>query len=84
MMNDSIVKMQEGLRKFRENGGDHTKEYNLIKQAKKNPSSLRKAIDAMCFHCFGGTEDDMPDSGWRQSIRDCSSYSCPLWHHRKL
>ena len=53
-------------------------EFNLIVRAKKDPGSRKKAIDAMCFHCFGGTEGGLPDPGYIQCIRSCTSLSCPL------
>ena len=53
-------------------------EYNWIKKSLENPSSYSKAIKAMCFHCVGGTETEMPDPGWKKAISECSSYQCPL------
>ena len=40
-------------------------ENNLLKMARRKPGSLKAAINAMCFQCFGGTIDEKPDSGWR-------------------
>ena len=57
-------------------------ENNLIRKAKKNPTSLKKAIGAFCFHCFGGTEHEMPDPGWKGFIRECTAAACPLYPHR--
>jgi hypothetical protein len=39
------------------------------------------AIKAMCAHCVGVTVEDVP-KGFRQEIRDCSSYGCPLRRFR--
>lgn len=73
----------KGLQRYKENlaQGLVTKtplEYNLIRKLEKDPKSWRKAIDAMCFHCVGGTRDHMPDPGWRQLISTCTSKDCPL------
>lgn len=56
-------------------------EFNLIKRYKINPSR-KNAINAFCFSCFGGTIDDLPDTGYRLSIRGCTSTDCPLYKYR--
>ena len=63
-------------------GYEHKPEYNLIKKLKDNPKSRQRAIDAMCFHCFGGTEKEMPDPGYRKSIKECTAVHCPLYNFR--
>jgi len=55
---------------------------NPIQKSQENPSSLRKAINAMCFHCFGGTEKKYPDPGWKLRIKGCGCLSCPLYYQR--
>lgn len=57
-------------------------EHNLIKKAKADPKSRTKAIHAMCFHCFGGTEEELPDSGYKRAIRECTASACPLYNFR--
>ena len=57
-------------------------EHNLVKKALAAPNSKVKAIAAFCFHCFGGTEIEMPDPGWKNMIRNCTSKTCPLRRHR--
>lgn len=47
---------------------------NPIEKSKENPDSLRKAITAKCYECVGMEGD----SNYRESIRSCKSYSCPL------
>lgn len=59
-----------------------TKETNLIRKAKTKPTSKKLAIFAMCFNCIGGTEEEMPDGGWRKEITNCTANDCPLWTHR--
>lgn len=61
---------------------DKSLESNLIRKAKLHPKSLKKAIAANCFHCYGGTESEMPDPGWRNMIRTCTAPYCPLYPHR--
>lgn len=51
---------------------------NPIDKAKKHPSSLRMAINAMCWDCVGAGEDANP----RAAIRECGISKCPLWNVR--
>ena len=37
-----------------------------------NPTSLRKAINAMCYDCNGGEL-------YHQRTRYCTIFTCPLW-----
>ena len=57
-------------------------EHNLIKKHLSNPSSKKIAIDAFCFHCMGGTKDELPDPGWKDLIKTCTAPTCPLYLHR--
>ena len=57
-------------------------EYNLIKKSKDKPTSPTKAIHAFCFHCHGGTEESMPDHGYKREIKTCSAKNCPLYNFR--
>jgi cytochrome c553 len=57
-------------------------EHNFMKKALAAPNSRAKAIAAFCFHCHGGTENELPDPGWKNMIRDCTSETCPLRRHR--
>ena len=77
-----IKKMNAALKEKRERGEVVSGENNLIKKAKAYPASKIKAIAATCFHCFGGTIDEMPEPGWKNIIRTCTSPSCPLFPHR--
>ncbi len=71
---------------FTKEDGSHKdpkpREANWIRRSQQNPKSLKLAIRAMCFHCMGGTEKEMPDSGWRQAISECTSFKCPLHTYR--
>lgn len=74
--------LQKARQEYIDKGGVITIENNLIRKAKANPTSLKKAIGAFCFHCMGGTEDEMPDPGWKNFIKDCTAPACPLYPHR--
>lgn len=55
------------------------RQFNPMIKAKNNPTSKALAIKACCFHCMGGTIEDMPDGGWRNAIYNCTSPDCPLY-----
>jgi hypothetical protein len=48
---------------------------NPIEKARRNPQSLRCAIDGKCFDCVGAGHDPNP----RGAIRDCAISDCTLW-----
>lgn len=48
---------------------------NPIERAKEDPGSLRKAITAKCYECVGMDGDP----NFRDTIRTCTGYSCPLY-----
>ena len=62
--------------------GELTIEHNLMKKAAADPKSKAKAIAAFCYHCHGGTMDELPDGGWKQRIATCTAPGCPLYSHR--
>lgn len=52
---------------------------NPLTRAKRNPGSLRNAIDAHCYMCMGGEERDVKTrNNIVTLIRDCESEVCPL------
>lgn len=58
---------------------------NPIAKSKRNPSSLRLAINAHCYMCMGGEEIDLRTRKTSQSgIRACASTNCPLWPVRRV
>ncbi len=64
-----------GLVAYREkvaNGEIEVVRLNPIEKAKQNPTSLRFAINAMCYECLGKT-------GVTQEIRDRTAKDCPLY-----
>lgn len=62
------LRMEQGLSAFR----------TPIERANDKPDSLRCAITAKCYECVGmGT-----DGNYRDIIRTCTSYSCPLYKLR--
>lgn len=46
-----------------------------IEKARRNPKSLRLAINGNCWGCIGAGADPNP----RGAIRDCTIRSCTLW-----
>ena len=51
--------------------------FNPILRFEKNRNSRKLAHDAKCAECFGCTRDHL-EKGFKQSISDCSVYSCSL------
>ena len=74
----AIEKAQRIVKERREAGTLSSPERNWVRRSLADPKSLRLAINAACFQCLGGTEDDMPDPGWREEIRDCNVTTCAL------
>jgi len=46
---------------------------NCVSRAFSGSASPRAAIKAMCLVCLGYD---------RESIKNCTGYSCPLWEYR--
>ena len=46
-----------------------------IEKARRNPKSLRLAINGKCFDCVGAGHDPNP----RGAIRECAILDCSLW-----
>ncbi len=46
-----------------------------IEKARRNPASLRLAINGKCWDCIGAGNDPNP----RGAIRDCEIPDCTLW-----
>ena len=63
-----------------------TKEVNLknpLQKASANPKSLRFAINAFCFECMGGHQDEpFVTKEMRIEVATCTSPTCPLHRHR--
>ena len=56
-------------------------ETDPIKQFLAKPNSRTLAIKAKCAECMGCTLNHL-EKGFRESISNCSSLSCPLHGHR--
>ena len=41
------------------------------------PTSRKRAIDAMCAHCMGCTENTI-EIGFKYNIKSCQTKTCPL------
>lgn len=54
--------------------GLSVKHLDPVERARRNPRSLRAAISGKCWSCCGGGAD--PNT--RQTIRECTVYTCPL------
>jgi len=54
---------------------------NPILQYANKPNSRVAAIKAKCAECVGCSPDHL-EKGFKESIYDCSSYSCPLHSFR--
>ncbi|BDD88644.1 hypothetical protein DPPLL_30090 [Desulfofustis limnaeus] len=78
----SIQKAHKRIEQMKIAGEPITQEHNLVRKANADPGSKVKAIGAMCFQCFGGTEEEMPDPGWKDEIRNCTAPDCALYQHR--
>lgn len=80
-------RLREGLREYNEKIASGEIErtevtHNWLTRAGRNPNSLKTAIGAMCFQCFGGTKEELPDPGWKNSIKNCTALDCALHAHR--
>lgn len=56
------------------------RETNPIARFYSKPTPL-KAVHAKCAECMGCTKSHL-EGGFRTSISNCSSYSCPLYEFR--
>lgn len=75
-MNEQAMK---GLAEYREkvaSGEIEVVRLNPIERSNANPTSLRLAINALCWDCMGRTNrtDD---------IRNCTAKDCPLYKVRQ-
>jgi|GEM_PF-493478 len=78
----AIEKAQRINQERRDAGQITLPNHNWIVKAKLKPNSLITAIAAKCFECFGGTEKELPDPGWKDFIRTCTAPDCALFSHR--
>ena len=76
-MKTGLEKAQETL-KAKRDAGEKVERLNPVEKAKKNPKSLRLAINAKCYDCLGGNSD--PNVTGR--IGSCTMLDCPLWNVR--
>lgn len=53
-----------------------------LEMLKKHPSSIKRAVNAKCFVCIGGSHEEAPPKGWRQLIAFCGKSDCPLYFVR--
>ena len=78
--------MTEGLTKARTKlaelkaAGQKVERLDPIEKARRNPGSLRLAVNAMCWSCAGAGADG--DGFTRATISECQVLRCPLHPHR--
>jgi hypothetical protein len=66
-------KAQQARKARLESGAEvHVVRLNPIEKARQNPKSKSLAIRAMCYYCVGGEQAV-------QTIRHCTSITCPLY-----
>ena len=51
-----------------------------LEKARRNPNSLRLAINGKCWDCQGGGADGVGFT--KDSIRQCTARDCSLWNLR--
>ena len=80
--NQANLKRARAKQKEMIESGELVIDHNLMRKAAADPKSKAKAIAAFCFHCHGGTIDELPDGGWKRFIAECTAPGCPLYPHR--
>ena len=73
-MNSALEKARKRREEMRE-AGESIERLNPIEKARRNPNSLRLAVNAKCWECMGGGLDP----GTVRLIRECAAPDCPLW-----
>ena len=53
-----------------------------LEMLKRHPSSIKRAVQAKCYVCIGGSLEEAPPKGWRQMIAFCGKSDCPLYFVR--
>lgn len=75
-VNDHIARLKRANEKKREmrESGIPIERLDPIEAARRDPSSLRRAINGKCWDCIGAGNDPNP----RRAIRDCGIVACTL------
>lgn len=63
------------VQRERRERGESIEILDPIAKARRNPRSLRAAINGKCWDCIGAGADPNP----RGAIRDCPAVACTLW-----
>lgn len=69
----ALKRAQETTAQLRANGIP-IERVTPTERARRNPRSLRAAVNAKCWDCAGGGQD----AGTRRTIAECSVTHCPL------
>lgn len=71
---EALDKAREAVQAMKERGEKPVR-LDPLEKARKNPKSLRAAVNAKCWECVGAGWDPGP----RRAIRECTITKCPLW-----
>lgn len=77
MIETPLERAQKRLREMRE-AGEEVERLDPIEKARRNPGSLRLAINGKCWECMGAGSN----ANTRGMIRDCSIVLCSLYSVR--
>lgn len=75
-MNENAQKALKQYREKLKNGEVKKINTTPIDKLAKNPTSLRLAVNAMCFTCMGSTKEAKDD------IKNCTAPKCALFNVR--
>lgn len=75
---DNILAAAKKLAELRKEGAAGY-QINAIKRLSERPTNHKRAVNAQCFTCQGGTIDSLPSPGWQRRISFCTKTDCPLY-----
>lgn len=78
-MSDGLTKARLRLAELKASG-QSVERLDPIQKSKREPGSLRLAINAKCWDCAGAGADGIEFT--KTTIRECSVQRCPLHHQR--
>lgn len=73
-MNMKGIEAAQAAMRARREAGETVERLDPLEKARRNPNSLRMAVNAKCWDCVGGDAD----VGVRKRIGECSVARCPL------
>jgi len=78
-MSDGLAKARLKLAEIKASG-QKVERLDPIEKAKREPGSLRLAVNAKCWDCAGAGADGIEFT--KETIRECTCRTCPLHHQR--